>query len=209
MQHELKCWPVWFTALAHGEKTLELRRDDRPYAAGDTLSLREWDPETETYTRRGLTATVTHVLRDPEGRWLQPGVVALSLADVCRARAPYTTKVISLRDTAAVAAAKADGTFVRVDRHTRWGNPFKIGPGVGRYDAIRRYAAYLATQPLLLKALPDLRGKSLACWCAPEACHAEVLQVRAEEGLDAISVVEMIGIAPNLTGGLPSEEYLR
>ena len=26
-----------------------------------------------------------------------------------------------------------------------------------------------------LAALPELRGKDLVCWCAPEACHGDVL----------------------------------
>jgi len=119
MQHTLKCWPEWFAALAAGTKTLELRPDDRGYAVGDTLLLREWDPTTAAYTARALTATVTHVLRDPDGRWLQPGVVALSLADVCRVPARDPTTVINPRDTAAVAAAKTTGPFGRVDRPTR------------------------------------------------------------------------------------------
>lgn len=207
--NELKCWPEYFTKLADGTKTVELRFDDRGYAVGDTLRLREWDPATGQYTRRTLTATITHVLHDPDGRWLQPGVVALSLADIWPGHDPYTTRIINLRDRAAVAAAKADGTFVRVDRRTRWGNPFHIGRDGSRYDVIRRYAAYLMTQPDLLADLSTLRGKTLACWCAPDACHAEVLRAKAEEGPDAISVAEMVGVWPDMTGGLSSDEYIR
>lgn len=43
-----------------------------------------------------------------------------------------------------------------------------------------RHAAYLATRPDLLADLPTLRGQTLACWCAPLACHAEVLAAQAE-----------------------------
>ena len=35
--HDLKCWPEPFAAVASGIKTFEVRVDDRPYAAGDTL----------------------------------------------------------------------------------------------------------------------------------------------------------------------------
>jgi hypothetical protein len=160
MQHTLKCWPAGFAALAEGTKTLELRPDDRGYAVGDTLLLREWDPTTTAYTERALTATVTHVLRDPDGRWLRPGVVALSLADVCRVPARDTTTVINLRDTAAVAAAKAAGPFVREDRHTRWGNPFTVGPGARRSAPFGGRPPTWATQPRPLKAIPDVRGKT-------------------------------------------------
>lgn len=207
--HDLKCWPSHFAKLMDGTKTVELRRDDRHYAVGDTLALREWDPDTRVYTGRMLTAAVTHVLRDDEGLWLQPGVVALSLGAVEVVRAPYTTRLINLRNKAAVARAKADGTLVRVDRHTRWGNPFRVGREGSRYDVIRRYAAYLMSQPELLADLPTLHGKTLACWCAPDACHAEVLRAKAEDGPDAISIVEMVGVWPEMTGGLSSEEYIR
>jgi hypothetical protein len=43
--HVLKCWPAYFGPVAEGLKTWEYRKDDRPYAVGDVLCLREWDPE--------------------------------------------------------------------------------------------------------------------------------------------------------------------
>jgi hypothetical protein len=36
----------------------------------------------------------------------------------------------------------------------------------------RRFAV---TQPALMSALHELRGKDLICWCTPESCHADVL----------------------------------
>ena len=41
-EHELKVWPEFWPALASGEKTFELRKDDRGFRAGDILWLREW-----------------------------------------------------------------------------------------------------------------------------------------------------------------------
>jgi hypothetical protein len=40
--HELKSWPEFFSAIETGEKTFELRRNDRNYQVGDVLVLREW-----------------------------------------------------------------------------------------------------------------------------------------------------------------------
>jgi Domain of unknown function (DUF4326) len=34
-------------------------------------------------------------------------------------------------------------------------------------------------QPGLMSALHELCGKDLICWCAPEACHADVLAALA------------------------------
>jgi hypothetical protein len=54
-------------------------------------------------------------------------------------------------------------------------NPFKIGPDGGRSDVIQRYRSWILGRPDLLGRLHELRGRPLACWCAPEACHADVI----------------------------------
>jgi hypothetical protein len=57
-----------------------------------------------------------------------------------------------------------------------WGNPFKIDETCGRLDAVRKYKDWLLCQPgLVAKAKRELRGKVLGCWCAPLACHGDVL----------------------------------
>jgi len=72
---------------------------------------------------------------------------------------------------------------VRIDRRTKWGNPFVIGQHGDRASVIARYEARLRTRPDLLKALSELRGKDLVCWCAPLPCHGDVLLRMAEEAL--------------------------
>ena len=62
MIHELKCWPEYFQAVKSGIKPFELRKDDRGFAVGDVLHLREFDPETCTYTGEETNKTVTYVL---------------------------------------------------------------------------------------------------------------------------------------------------
>lgn len=67
---------------------------------------------------------------------------------------------------------------VRIDRGSRWGNPFILGCDVdgSRKEVIDLYTRYakwrLTIQPDWLK---PLRGKDLACWCAPLPCHGDVL----------------------------------
>jgi hypothetical protein len=60
-------------------------------------------------------------------------------------------------------------------RASKWLNPFVIGPDGAREEVIAKYRAWIATQPELMAALPELRGKDLVCWCAPEPCHGDVL----------------------------------
>jgi len=42
--HDLKVWPEFFGPLQEGSKLFELRKDDRQFAEGDWLKLREWCP---------------------------------------------------------------------------------------------------------------------------------------------------------------------
>lgn len=67
-------------------------------------------------------------------------------------------------------------------------NPFKIGTDGGRTDVIQKYRTWILGRPDLLLRLRELRGRPLACWCAPEACHADILTafVDADEILDEL-----------------------
>jgi hypothetical protein len=58
---------------------------------------------------------------------------------------------------------------------SRWANPYKIGPDGDRAQVIDQYAERFLFRPDLLAAVEELRSKTLACWCAPEACHGDVL----------------------------------
>lgn len=50
MKHELKIWPQYYSRVADGSKTFEVRDNDRAFQFGDTVVLREWDPEPITTT---------------------------------------------------------------------------------------------------------------------------------------------------------------
>jgi Domain of unknown function (DUF4326) len=78
---------------------------------------------------------------------------------------------------------------VKVDRSTKWGNPFAPGKPNPFTDAhvrdlphaIELYRAYAWRDAALVAAArKELRGKNLACWCAKSAghedlCHAAIL----------------------------------
>jgi hypothetical protein len=65
---------------------------------------------------------------------------------------------------------------VYVGRPTKWGNPFVIGRDGTREEVIEKYRrCVLASPSLVADAKRELRGKVLACWCAPLPCHADVL----------------------------------
>jgi hypothetical protein len=90
---------------------------------------------------------------------------------------------------------------VKVDRTTRWGNPFRVGAYIGAEagidyqldasSALREFKLWLSGQPCMFSCVPraptteeirrELADKNLACWCKlPKAgeedmCHAAVL----------------------------------
>lgn len=65
---------------------------------------------------------------------------------------------------------------VYVGRPTMWGNPFRISREVSRQRAVEMYREYIAGHPEVQKRIrEELAGKDLICWCAPLACHADVL----------------------------------
>lgn len=92
---------------------------------------------------------------------------------------------------------------VSVDRNTIFGNPFPVSKDNAAKDAVRMFRKFLKMpqsqimkacrdengepNPIggigmivlrnqIIKRLPELRGKNLACWCkVGEPCHAEVL----------------------------------
>lgn len=76
--HELKTWPEFFNAVENGDKPFEVRRcDDRSFAVGDVLILREYDPGAETYTGRECAREVTYVLVGPP--FLPDGLAVMGL----------------------------------------------------------------------------------------------------------------------------------
>lgn len=69
---------------------------------------------------------------------------------------------------------------VYVGRPTKWGNPFPMHAESERDKVVADYRAFLARSPqLVAEARAELRGKDLVCWCAPRACHADVLMAAA------------------------------
>jgi hypothetical protein len=86
---------------------------------------------------------------------------------------------------------------VKVDRTTRWGNPFVIGVDGDQarcVDLCRRLlegenlapgtltSAHKAYREMVLKQVHALHGLNLACWCKPGTpCHADVLLTLAAQ----------------------------
>jgi hypothetical protein len=75
---------------------------------------------------------------------------------------------------------------VRIDRSSRWGNPFFIGPNRDRDAVCDMYETYFEkceqSGKLDINDLKD--AKRLGCWCKPLRCHGDYLKRRIEETLN-------------------------
>jgi hypothetical protein len=77
-----------------------------------------------------------------------------------------TTVVVNMRE---------EDYEVYIGRPSKWGNPFVIGKDGTRKEVIVKYRKYIMTRKDLLESLHELEGKRLGCFCAPMACHGDVL----------------------------------
>ncbi len=72
-----------------------------------------------------------------------------------------------------------------IDRRSKFGNPFYIGPDGDRMEVIGKYNQWIRGKGFTdfeqqqrkeaLESLHQLKGKVLGCWCKPRACHGDIL----------------------------------
>lgn len=81
---------------------------------------------------------------------------------------------------------------IYIGRPSKWGNPFthiadkKTAAQFvvsSRDEAVEAYREWITEGEgkHLLEDLHELRGKVLGCWCAPKACHGDILLKLIEE----------------------------
>ena len=64
---------------------------------------------------------------------------------------------------------------IYIGRPSFWGNPFEIGVHGNRQEVINAYEHYIRNSAEHIASLHELVGCELICWCAPLACHGDVL----------------------------------
>ena len=87
------------------------------------------------------------------------------------------TSVIHIRN--APAGFKANPDYVYIGRPSKWGNPYNVN--LGRTACIDLFREYLTSMPALMTDLPEIQGKTLVCFCKPQACHGDVLAELADK----------------------------
>ncbi|VBB17750.1 protein of unknown function DUF4326 [Yasminevirus sp. GU-2018] len=66
-----------------------------------------------------------------------------------------------------------------------WQNPFPVAKsdkeyksGRPRYtldESLKLFREHIESSPDLIAKLPELKGKTLGCWCKPNRCHGDIL----------------------------------
>lgn len=59
--HELKILPEYFQAVLDGDKTFEIRKNDRNYKVGDRLILKEYEPVDGDFTNREESKVISYI----------------------------------------------------------------------------------------------------------------------------------------------------
>jgi len=84
--------------------------------------------------------------------------------------------------TPRVVHCKKEEFDVYVGRGSKWGNPYSHKEGTlaehvvgSRSEAIQKFEEYLLSNEELMGSLPELKGKTLGCWCKPKSCHGDIL----------------------------------
>ena len=108
---------------------------------------------------------------------------------------------------------------VKVDRTTKWGNPYRAGVHCDHQHAVdchrylltlgrpARTAPYPDQPPInyvlaVTKDIGELRGKNLACWCSLEQpCHADVL-LELANGAGALKPKSQVGSLIRTSSGM-------
>jgi len=80
------------------------------------------------------------------------------------------------RDKNLLQWAEKNKCLVRIDRGSKWGNPFLIGDDGDRDEVCEKFDKfYFPNKNKLLQEIEKLKGKVLSCHCYPERCHGLTL----------------------------------
>lgn len=181
------CWIILHNAL-HDVPILEVMGVSIPWArVQDTLLM--------LFTLRLLALGLKPTSRRLSGMTMQaytdvirPAERSIALAYIQRATSARVCTVcngtgkvaaygkVKSKELRRLVTCKQQPHDVYIGRPSEFGNPFVIGKDGTRAEVIAKYRDWFLAQPeMVAKARATLVGKVLACWCAPQPCHGDVL----------------------------------
>ena len=80
-----------------------------------------------------------------------------------------------------VVHCKKEPYDIYIGRPSIYGNPYIVGIHGSRQECIHAFKQLILQNRSLLALIPSLCGKTLGCWCKPNACHGDILAELADE----------------------------
>lgn len=78
--------------------------------------------------------------------------------------------------------AEEKGVYVRVDRYSKFGNPFHMKSEEQRAEVCERYKKWILNKREKIQQIKKMKGKVFGCHCHPKQCHAHFMKHIADNG---------------------------
>jgi hypothetical protein len=160
-------------------KTAELFNTNRTYV-NQAAKLKVEAPEVFEEVKAGrmrMTDAAKAVKAIPKDDWRPDERERQSLCKGGRSVVANASK-----DQNLIRWAEGEGKAVRIDRGTKYGNPFVLDSDGDRDQVCNCYEEhYLPHKPSITDDLTKLKGKVLVCHCYPLRCHGDTLANKANE----------------------------
>jgi hypothetical protein len=154
-------------------KTAELFNTNRTYV-NQAVKMRKEAPEIFEKVKAGkmtMQDARKEVARKPEGEEWLPDELERK-AEVEKGKAVVAN---FQRDKHLIQWASENGKMLAIDRSSKWGNPFILGPDGDRDTVCDCFEKYADLKLSFETNAKELNGKVLCCHCYPERCHGESL----------------------------------
>jgi len=155
-------------------KAAELFNTNRTYI-NQAAKVKAAAPEAFEKVKAGkmtLQDAVKEVARKPtEPEWLPDEIERKA-----KVEAGETVVANFQRDKHLIQWASQNGKMLAIDRTSKWGNPFILGPDGDRNrvcDCFEKH--YAPNKDSFSQFAHELKGKVLCCHCYPERCHGDSL----------------------------------
>jgi hypothetical protein len=161
------------TSKLADHKTAKLFNTNRTYV-NQAAKLKVEAPEVFEEVKAGrmrMTDAAKAVKAIPKDDWRPDERERQSLC-----KAGQTVVANASKDQNLIRWAESEGKATRVDRGTKFGNPFVLDADGDRDAVCDCYELhYLPNKPSIQKEIPKLKGKVLICHCHPLRCHGDSL----------------------------------
>jgi hypothetical protein len=162
-------------------KTAELFNTNRTYV-NQAAKLKKEAPEVFKQVKAGtlrMTDAAKAVKAIPKDDWRPDERERQSLCKGGQAVVANASK-----DQNLIKWAESEGKAVRIDRGTKYGNPFLLDSDGDRDQVCDCYERhYLPHKPSITSDIGKLKGKVLVCHCHPLRCHGDTLAGKSNEAV--------------------------